>query len=126
MTTRAQLLAVLRESESGITTDALLAAMKIEPCSQLASAVEVLLLLATDVRCTDGRWYVVSQDRWNRILAAIESYAAATGRRVFRATSALERLPPNDQPTSEELAAIEEQSRGRYALLPNAMLKRNF
>jgi hypothetical protein len=126
VTTHDQVLAILRDSDAGITIDALLTAMKIEPCTPRASAVEVVLLLAGDVRCADGRWYVVGQDRWKRILACIESYAASTGRKMFRATSALDRLPADDQPTSEELAAIEEQSRGRYTLLPNAMIKRNF
>jgi hypothetical protein len=123
---REDLLGVLRTAPGGMSLAAILPQMRIDPHSPEASAVEVLLFLSPEVRLIEGRWRVVERGRGDRVIAAIEAYSSSTGKRVFRATSALEALPLNDQPTIEELADLLGTTSGKYALLPNAIIKRNY
>jgi hypothetical protein len=60
-----------------------------------------------------------------QLLAAIENYADTSGRKIFRLAAALSSLPASEYPTEEELQNILASSNGRFALLPNAMIKRN-
>lgn len=87
--------------------------------------MEALLFLSPEIRLIDGRWRLIEVARRDRILAAVEAFASTTGKKLFRAASALDGLTLKDQPTIEELKGILASSADRYTLLPNAMIKRN-
>lgn len=122
---RDELVEVLRGAPAGLPLSSIFSTLKSESRGLPAAAVEALLLLSPDIRFLDGTWRLIGTGRSNRILAAIESYASATGRTIFRAASALAVLAPDEHPTPEELAELIETTGGRFKLLPNSMIRRN-
>lgn len=122
---RDRVLESLRGAHSGVSIGHVLAHLRIDPYGVEASAVEALLFLSPEVRLIDGKWRAVERARGDRIVTAIESYASATGKRLFRASAALDGIPIADQPTVEELEEILSSTGGKFSLLPNAMIKRN-
>jgi hypothetical protein len=92
--------------------------------SEDCALIEALLLLSPEVRYEGGVWRPVSGNRAFRVLAEIRRYSAATGKRIFRLSSALAELPPQEHPTEEELKVILAATEPEFELLPNAMVKR--
>lgn len=90
----------------------------------VAYAIEAILMMSPEFACEEGRWKLLHKGKSAAILSAIESYADATGKKIFRATAALSNLSPGEQPTEEELREILTKSHGCYELLPNSMIKR--
>jgi hypothetical protein len=122
---RDEIIRGLRSVQTGLTTTALLSEISIDYQSAKAAMVESLLLLSPEITLSEGRWRLVDQGRLGNILAAFDAHVTATGRRVFRAASALAGLPPHEHPTIEELQQAAQQSGGRYELLSNGMVRRN-
>jgi hypothetical protein len=88
-------------------------------------AAEVLLSYSPELVVDNGEWKLAKSGRTAAILAAIENYSVSTGRKIFRLSSALQAIPAHEHPTETELQQALAMSRGRYDLLPNAMIKRN-
>lgn len=122
---RDEMMAVLREFPTGLSTSGMLGRLNMDLHSKSAAVVEALLLLAPEVSSVQGTWRLAKKGRDGTILDAIEIYAVDTGRRIFRASAALERIPLHERPSEEELRRTIEQSGGRYELLPNQMIRRN-
>ena len=89
------------------------------------AAVELLCVLSPDLRFMDGTWHTTRAGKAAAVLAALENYAIATGKRIFRSVSAMEGLRADSLPTEEELARIVESSGERFEVLPNQMIKFN-
>jgi hypothetical protein len=120
-----RLISALGQAPGGLTTTAI--AERVDgPMDPLnLAAVEATLLLSPEVIREGDRWKLLVKGRSAQILAAIESCADSSGRKIFRLAAALSGLPAHDHPTEEELRAALESSNGRFALLPNAMIRRN-
>ena len=89
-----------------------------------AYAIEAILMMSPEFVSEENRWKLLHKGKTAAILSAIESYADATGKKIFRATAALANLPPGEQPTEDELRELLTKSHGCYELLPNSMIKR--
>lgn len=93
--------------------------------AETISTVEVLLQYSPEVIFDDGKWRIAQFGRSSKLLAEIENYSVSTGRKIFRVSAALQRIPAHEHPTETELQQALELSHGRYELLANAMIKRN-
>ena len=122
---RDRVLGLLRSEQLGMPLGLVLSRLRIDPYSFEASVVEALLLVSPEVRRIDGTWRAMGVPRRERIVAAVTLYSDTTGKRLFRASAALDGIPVADQPTGEELAEILRSTDGQFTLLPNAMIKRN-
>ena len=123
---RERILTLLRDTPPGLPTATLLERLDLEnPQGGTDAVVEALLLLSPEVSASADGWRLAKRDRAGQIIDCIDVYSAETGRRIFRAASALERMPLYERPTVEELQKAMEQSSGRYELLPNEMIRRN-
>ena len=119
------LLAHLAEADAGTSITSLLAAIDSPRDAETAYATEVLLGYSPELLFGNGEWTLTKVGRASTILAAIENYSVSTGRKIFRLSSALQTLPAHEHPTESELHQALATSRGRFDLLPNAMIKRN-
>lgn len=120
---RDQLFANLGASTKGLPLDQLSSQF----CSKdeySLSAIEALLLLSPEVGSDGANWILRKKGRTSSILSAIEAYADSTGKKIFRASAALANLPPEEQPTEDELISALTASHGSFELLPNLMIKR--
>lgn len=88
-------------------------------------AVEFLCMMSPDFQAVNGCWLTTQVGKTAAVLLALESYASATGKRIFRSAAAMENLPAETLPTEEELIQILEGSGQRFVLLPNQMIKFN-
>ena len=123
--TRDLMLSHLAETSAGTSITSLLAAIDCPRDPETAYAAEVLLAYSPELLCNQGEWTLTKVGRSATILAAIENYSVSTGRKIFRLASALRILPIHEHPTESELQQALATSRGRFDLLPNAMIKRN-
>ena len=122
---RDQFLARLGESHSGSSIIGLLRKVDQPADPETACAAQVLLSYSPEVVNDHGEWKLAKVGQTAAILAAIENYSVSTGRKIFRLSSALQTLPVHEHPTETELQQALAMSRGRFDLLPNAMIKRN-
>jgi len=120
-----RLISALGQVPGGLTTTAIAERVESAMDPLNLAAVEATLLLSHEVSREGDRWKLVVKGRSAQILAAIESYADSSGRKIFRLAAALSSLPAQDHPTEEELREVLESSNGRFTLLPNAMIRRN-
>jgi hypothetical protein len=121
---RDRILSKLSES-GGATIGALLQSAALPLNAETSAAVEVLLHYSRDVVTGDGKWKLADEGKSATLLAQIKNYSVATGRSIFRLSSALAQLPPHEHPNEDELRQALDLSHGEYELLPNAMIKRN-
>lgn len=122
---RDRLLSELQASPSGMSLPSLLSIMKIDSGSSTAAAVEAILLLLPEIYFAESRWRTSPKGKAARILSAIEAYASSTGKKIFRAGSALSSLAADEHPTADELSEVLDSCGGRFTLLPNEMIRRN-
>jgi hypothetical protein len=121
---RDDLIQGLRQAPTGLPLATLLAQAGLD--TQDADLAEAILLLSPEVGHGESRrWRLLDCGRVGRLLAAIDGFAASSGRKLFRAEAALADLPAHEHPTQEELQEAIEASGGRYSLLPNLMIRRN-
>lgn len=120
---RDSMLSKLNEA-SGSTLVGMASDLGSTPSAESIAALEIVLFYCSDVHSQDGKWSVAKTGRTAAILAAIDNFATSTGRKIFRVSSALQSIPPHEQPTETELQSALEMSHGRYELLPNAMIKK--
>jgi hypothetical protein len=120
-----RLLSALAIAPGGLTTTAITERVDAPMDPLSLAAVEATLLLSREVSREGDRWKLMVKGRSARLLAAIESYADSSGKKIFRLAAALSGLPVSEHPTEEELRDVLASSHGRFALLPNAMIKRN-
>lgn len=121
---RDQLLAILSGSRTGESTRSLTEALSIGTAAEDQGIVEAILLLSPECRKENDRWLSRGESRAARLLSEIRAYADATGKRIFRLSSALKNVSANEHPTSEELTRILQEAGGEFELLPNAMVKK--
>ena len=96
----------------------------LNPDPENEAFVEALLMLSPEcIRQADG-WVLAAGNRGRRIMAELRRYSDATGKRIFRASSALSALPVQDQPTIDELSDILQTGDDEFELMPNGMIKR--
>ena len=122
---RERILTELHNSPGGLVASSLLARLKVDASTFEAAAVEALLMLSSDIYIAESRWRTNLKGKSARILSAIEAYTSSTGKKIFRASSALSSLAPDEHPTADELRGVLESSGGRFTLLPNEMIRRN-
>lgn len=122
---RDRLLFELQAAPSGMSLPSLLSTMKIDSGAPNSAAVEAILLLSPDIYFAESRWRASLKGKAARILGAIEGYASSTGKKVFRASSALSSLAVDEHPTADELRDVLDSCGGRFTLLPNEMIRRN-
>lgn len=125
MTLRDRLLSALSAAPGGLSTAALADRVETRTDPFNLAALEATLLLSGEVHREGERWKLLVKGRAAQLLAAIESYADSSGKRIFRLAAALSGLSAHEFPTEEELREVLASSNGRFALLPNAMIKRN-
>lgn len=110
----------------GATIGGLLQGADIPADAESAAAAEMLLCYSSEVVFDDGKWKLAQSGRSATILAEIENYSVSTGRKIFRLSSALGRIPAHEHPNEGELKQALDLSHGKYELLPNAMIKRTY
>lgn len=120
-----RVLEFLDEAPQGLTTRALTDRMGLDPSPENQAAVRIAVLMMREIREEDGRWRTVKPGKRGLVLAALENYASATGKRIFRVSSALSGLPAEEQPTESEIVETISDTHGRFQMLPNAMIKFN-
>lgn len=108
----------------GASTGSLLKHIDVPVDAESAAAVEMLACYSSEVVFDDGKWKLAQTGRSATILAEIENYSVSTGRKIFRLSSALERIPAHEHPNEDELKQALDLSHGKYELLANAMIKR--
>src|SRR5215467_1751040 len=86
---RDDLLSALRKSPQGLPSTALAERIGSGVHPEVVAAVDAILRLSPEVTHIDAKWVLVSEGRTMRILSVIEAYAVASGRKVFRLSSAL-------------------------------------
>ncbi|MBT2989941.1 MAG: hypothetical protein KME65_13385 [Candidatus Thiodiazotropha sp. (ex Ctena orbiculata)] len=121
---RNHLLQRLQMSDEGLSTDKLATEAGLEAVPEVNAAIDAVLLLSPECRREGNRWVLKGSTRGSKILAEIRKYSDASGKRIFRLSAALAKLPPNEHPTAEELESLLGVAGGEYELLPNAMIKR--
>jgi hypothetical protein len=117
-------LSVLSSAPGGLTTVAIAQRLELQATSDSFAAIEAALLLSPEVSREGNRWKLIVKGRAAQLLAAIENYADASGKRIFRLTAALSSFPASEFPTEPELREVLASSNGRFDLLPNAMIRR--
>jgi hypothetical protein len=120
-----RLLSILAAAPGGLTTRAIAERLDVQATAYSVTAMEAILLFTPEVSREGDRWKLMVKGRATQLLAAIESYADASGKKIFRLAAALSSIPASEFPTEEELRDVLESSNGRFSLLPNAMIKRN-
>jgi hypothetical protein len=123
MNARDRLKQALDSATAGLSTCQLTEALSEGDSPDAMGAVELLCVLSPDLRDVDGTWRTTRVGKAAAVLIALENYATATGKRIFRSASALKGLPDDMLPTEEELAQIAESNSERFELLPNQMIK---
>lgn len=121
---RANLLSRLAEL-NGASVVGLLQGSDVGVSPESTAAAELLLQYSPDVVLDDGKWKIAQASRSATILAEIKNYATSSGRKIFRLSSALARIPAHEHPNEDELKQALDLSSGEFELLPNAMIKRN-
>ncbi|MDM4018185.1 hypothetical protein [Roseiconus lacunae] len=121
---RDKLLSRLTELD-GASVTGLLQGSDVAIGPESTAAAELLLQYSSDVVLDDGKWKIAQAGRSATILAAIKNYATSSGRKIFRLSSALAKIPPHEHPNEDELRQALDHSHGEFELLPNAMIKRN-
>lgn len=122
---RDAILTTLAET-GGATIGGLLQHADVPADAESAAAMEMLLCYSSEVVFDEGKWKLAHAGRSALILAEIENYSVSTGRKIFRLSSALGRIPAHEHPNEDELKQALGLSHGKYELLPNAMIKRNY
>ncbi|MCG8601062.1 MAG: hypothetical protein MI807_13045 [Verrucomicrobiales bacterium] len=87
--------------------------------------VDLFCVMAPGLRKEGGEWKATSESKSTKVLVCLENFAHTSGKKIFRAEAALRGLPVEQHPTAEELQKAIEGSDGRFALLPNQMIKFN-
>jgi hypothetical protein len=119
---QAAIIDLLRQSQLGLSTHELEAGLARAHYSVPPGVVECLLLLSNQFVPRAERWFCKSVSKADAVVEALRQYAREMNRRIFKAEAALRRLPPEQQPTREELAQIVLQS-GEFETLKNDMIK---
>lgn len=122
---RDKILSKLAETD-GASIGGLLRSADIPVNAETSAAAELMLHYSHDVVLDGGKWKVAEAGRSATILAEIKNYSVLSGRKIFRLSSALAKLPLHDRPNEVELKQALELSHGEYELLPNEMIKRNY
>ena len=122
---RDRILTILEGNSGVLTASGLAQQLELSPDPSKLNAIEALLLFINEVGLEGNRWKIVRRSRRRNILSAIEAYANASGKKIFRLSAALSEIPVNEHPTEDELKDILDGTNGAFQLLRNAMIKRN-
>jgi hypothetical protein len=112
---------VLRDSPRGLTHNDIEAALIRSQQRVSPGVVECLLLLSDQFVSRGELWFRKFVSKGDAVVEALRQYAWEMDRRIFKAEAALRRLPPEQQPTREELVQIVLQS-GEFEMLKNDMI----
>lgn len=119
-----QLLRCLAERSGPTSTTELAQALALPSDAEGHAHVEIIAELSPMVHRQGAGWILSADTPARRVLAALRSYADGNPtKRIFRLSAALSDLPPQDQPTEDQLQDILGSS-SEFKLLPNAMIKR--
>ena len=119
-----QLLRCLADRSGPTSTVELAQALSLPTDAEGHARVEILADLSPAIRRQGADWVLSADTPARRVLSALRSYADANPtKRIFRLSAALSDLPPQDQPTEEQLRELLGGS-SDFKLLPNAMIKR--
>lgn len=120
-----RLLSALSATPGGLPTGTIAELVDVQATPNSLAAMEATLFLLPEVSREGDRWKLMVKGRAAQLLVAIENYADTSGKKIFRLAAALSSLSASEFPTEEELRHVLAFSNGRFALLPNAMIKRN-
>jgi hypothetical protein len=121
---RDSLLRGLGRTKAGETIRRLAESQGLGTAPEDLAVFDAFLLLSPECRKERDRWLARGTSRASRILAEVRSYADASGKRIFRLSSALRSIEAHEHPTGEELEQIFRDGGEEFKLLPNAMVKR--
>lgn len=119
-----RILETLAKTKDGRTTRDVVVALDMPSTSEGTAVVESFLLMCRRCRLDGERWVIAGMTTMTRVVAEIENYAQVTGKHIFRVSAALANLPPNEQPTQEQLESALLACNSPFRLLPNAMIKK--
>jgi hypothetical protein len=122
---RDRVLGFLADTQGGASASEIAEECGFRTDAETAAAFELLCHYAPELIKENDRWKVAKAGRSSQILAAIESYALSSGKKIFRLSTALASIPAHEHPAEEELKQALEMSHGRFQLLANAMIKKN-
>jgi hypothetical protein len=86
-------------------------------------AIELLCALNSTVSRSEGGWRASQMGKSSSVILALENFAASSGKRIFRASSALEGLTADVLPTQTELEELLKHGGSKFEMLPNGMIK---
>lgn len=114
---------VLENKGGGLTLGDLEASLAQRGVSFSPGVVESILLLSDEFFERTERWFRKTDSTFDNIASAIRRHADESGRRIFKAETALQGVPDSLKPTRDELARIL-LDMGDFELLRNDMIQR--
>ena len=81
---RDQILLKLENATSGLTTAEIVGQLGINNTPETQCAVEAILLFSPEIIKERLKWKLQKKGKKNKIMAAIESYADLSGKKIFR------------------------------------------
>jgi len=115
---------ILEKHLSGATAGQICDDSDISYTPENIAAIDVLCGFNQHLSHDNIRWRLVSSSKTSAVLAALENHVQSTGKKIFRASSALSGLPLALQPTDDELKQALGSAGDRFQLLPNNMIKK--
>ena len=121
MSIEPHLLHFLEARPSGLTIGELEAALRQQGAPPNPGTVECVLRLSPKFSCNADRWLRKADSKAAAVVAAFERHVQTTGRRLFKADTALASLPVDSKPTAEELLSISNDTNS-FDVLKNGMI----
>ena len=115
----------LQAHPGGVATKLLAERTGLSLDAENQTMLELFCMMLPGVRKEGGEWKAAREGKTAKVIACLENHARATGKRIFRAGTALKGLPPGQHPTTEELQRAVDATHGQLLLLPNEMIKFN-
>ncbi len=124
MTLHEKIQDILSSRPNGASSREIAEAAALSPNAEHIAIVEAHLLVGQDFSRHGDQWFSAGDQKMQRVLTALSDYADASGKRVFRLSAALGKLPLAYQPTEDELGHKLADPGAPFKLLPNSMVKK--
>ena len=115
--------AALTDARSVVSTRHLAEVLDEPSNAERLGAIELLCALNPSVSHSAGGWRSSQMGKASSVILALENFAASTGKRIFRASSALEGLAADVLPTQAEFEEVIRNEGNKFEMLPNGMIK---
>jgi hypothetical protein len=115
--------AALTDARSVVSTRHLAEVLDEPSNAERLGAIELLCALNPSVSHSGGGWRSSQMGKASSVILALENFAASTGKRIFRASSALEGLAADLLPTQAEFEEVIRNEGNKFEMMPNGMIK---